>query len=104
MTNSFLSLLIFIADHDRYARRKGQKMYFTSRKHKICHSERREESAGTRPLRAHWGDLGAGSGSGGCGANCPLAPPRSAEQRILRGAQNDKFFNIFANIYTGSFL
>src|SRR5579859_357596 len=33
-------------------------IHFISRKHKICHSERSEESAGARPPRPQWGDLG----------------------------------------------
>src|SRR5579859_784604 len=78
MTNSFPSLLIFIADHDRYARRKGQKMYFTSRKHKICHSERSEESAEAR-TRSPNGAIGAamyGRRGAGPAARRPPTDPR----------------------------
>jgi len=76
-------------------------MYFISKSHKICHSERNEESAEARAC----GPNGASRTSTyrwrgrSRRANCPPALTRFAGQRILRCAQNDKFFNIFAKIY-----
>jgi len=79
-------------------------MYFVSGKHRICHSERSEESAGARthgPNGAFWAATHGRRGRqvGDRRARRPPTLTLSAGQRILRCAQNDKFSNIFGNIY-----